>query len=76
MRRTTTIDSLTLPFNPASQFVTPYFHSSQLLLDNSGNRIGHPTQSVSPAIPDDISDDILTAIQTQLALLGLVVTRA
>ena len=76
MRRVISIDSLTLSFNQSGQFLTPYFHSSQILLDAAGNRIGHPTQSVSPAIPDDISDDILTAIQTQLALLGLVVTRA
>lgn len=36
----------------------------------------HPVQIQQPAIPDDITDEVLAAINEQMAYLGLVVSRA
>ena len=69
--------ALTIPFpNGQQMFSTPYLTSLQYLTDKDGKQVGNVGQQMMPAVPEDISDEVLTVLQSQLALIGLSVSRA
>ncbi len=69
--------ALTIPFpNGQQMFATPYLTSLQYLTDKEGKQVGNVGQQMMPAVPDDVTDDMLAVLQSQFALIGLSVSRA
>lgn len=73
------IANMTLQFdNPVSspQFGAPVLVTTISICTNEqGQQMYQPAYNVTPATPDDITDEVLQAIQVKLSSLGLTVSR-
>lgn len=78
MIRTTSLFSITIQFpNPVipMAFGVPAYMTNVQSLQNGDQQVGHPTQTQTPLVPSDITPELLAAINTQLASLGLVASK-
>lgn len=79
MQRQTFVINLTIQMeNPLQsiQFGAPILVTNAAIVTNAeGQPMSQATQWAQPAIPDDITDEILAALQAKFATIGLEVSR-
>ena len=79
MRRQNIVINLTIQFDNAvqpPQWAAPVLLTQvALVVDAQGNALYQPAYHAQPAAADDITDELLAALQQQLAAVGLAVSR-
>lgn len=79
MQRQNILVNLTIQFNnpvqPLQWGAPVLLTQVGLVVDANGNSVYQPAYSQMPAAPDDITDEMLAQLQTQLASVGLTVAR-
>jgi hypothetical protein len=72
MKRTTALTAIQINVpNPAQAAPFPIVMTSIVVLtDAAGQQVGHPMQQQLPVIADDLSPEVVAALNGQLAYLG------
>lgn len=78
MERTIYTSSVTIqipnPIMPPN-YGLPIISSTVQIITDSGQQVGHPVQIQTPVIQSDLTDELIASLNTQLATVGLVLSR-